>query len=55
MDILVFFSNIKPSHVDLSESFDYFPDDVIAASFGLNPQAFARLPKRGDVFIAAKK
>jgi oxalate decarboxylase len=55
MDILVFFSNIKPSHVDLSESFDYFPHDVIAASFGLNPQAFARLPKRGDVFMAAKK
>ncbi|HKC73329.1 MAG TPA: cupin domain-containing protein [Chloroflexota bacterium] len=55
MDMLIYFSNIKPSHVDLSETFDYFPRDVIAASFGLNQQVFARLPKRGDVFMAAKK
>jgi hypothetical protein len=53
--MLIFFSNTKPSHVDLSETFDYFPHDVIAASFGLNQQVFARLPKRGDVFMAAKK
>jgi hypothetical protein len=28
---------------------------VIAASFGVDPQVFASLPKQGDVFIAAKK
>jgi hypothetical protein len=30
----------------------FFPPDVIAASFGLDPDLFAGLPKRGDVVIA---
>ena len=55
MNFLVFFSNIRPNHIDLSQSFAWFPSEVIAASFGVDPQVFASLPKRGDVFIAAKK
>jgi oxalate decarboxylase len=55
IDFLVFFSNIKPNHIDLSQSFDWFDHGVIAASFGVDQQVFAGLPRRGDVFMGAKK
>jgi oxalate decarboxylase len=53
LKLLVFFGNVKPNHIDLSQTFDFFPPEIIAASFGVDPSAFASLPKRGDVFIAA--
>lgn len=53
---LVFFGGeIDVPHIDLSQTFDYFPREVIAASFGLEKQAFDELPKRGDIFMAAKR
>ena len=52
---LVFFSSVDVPHIDLSQNFDYFPREVIAASFGLEKQAFDELPKRGDIFLAAKR
>jgi oxalate decarboxylase len=52
---LVFFSNISPNHIDLTESFDWFAHEVIAASFGVDQHVFAGIPRRGDVFMAAKK
>ncbi|MDQ3226768.1 MAG: cupin domain-containing protein [Chloroflexota bacterium] len=55
LEFLVFFVNAeaKAPHIDLSQTFDYFPPEVLAASFGIDPAAFAALPKRGDVFLAA--
>jgi oxalate decarboxylase len=55
LDLLVFFSNAAPDHVDLSQMTDYFPPEVLAASFGLDPAVFAALPKQGDVFVAAPR
>jgi oxalate decarboxylase len=55
LEFLVFFSNTDVLHIDLSQVFDYFPREVIAASFGLNKQAFETLSKRGDIFMAAKR
>jgi len=55
IDFLVFFSNIKPNHIDITQSFDWFDHGVIAASFGVDQQVFADLPQRGDVFMGAKK
>ncbi len=52
---LVFFSNTDVPHIDISQTFDYFPREVIAASFGLEKQAFEELPKRGDVFLGTKR
>jgi len=55
LELLVFFSNTDVPHIDLSQLFDYFPREVIAPSFGLKTQAFETLPKRGDIFMAAKR
>ena len=55
LEFLVFFSNTDVPHIDLSQVFDYFPREVIAASFELKKQAFESLPKRGDIFMAAKR
>jgi mannose-6-phosphate isomerase-like protein (cupin superfamily) len=55
LEFLVFFSDTDVPHIDLSQVFEYFPREVIAASFGLNKQAFETLPKRGDIFLAAKR
>jgi oxalate decarboxylase len=55
LQFLVFFVNAeaKAPHIDLSQTFSYFPPEVLAASFGVDPAEFANLPKRGDVFLAA--
>ena len=55
LEFLVFFVNAeaKAPHIDLSQAFGYFPPEVLAASFGIDPAVFAALPKRGDVFLAA--
>ena len=55
LEFLVFFVNdeAKAPHIDLSQTFAYFPPEVLAASFGIDPAQFASLPKRGDVFLAA--
>jgi oxalate decarboxylase len=55
LEFLVFFVNAeaKAPHIDLSQTFSYFPPEVLAASFGVDPAEFANLPKRGDVFLAA--
>ena len=50
---LVFFGNVKPDHIDLSQVAVFFPSEVLAASFDLDPAVFADLPKQGDVFVAA--
>jgi oxalate decarboxylase len=55
LEFLVFFSTTDVPHIDLSQVFDYFPREVIATSFGLKKQAFEALPKRGDIFMAAKR
>jgi oxalate decarboxylase len=52
LKILSYYSNAQPNHIGLSQAFDFFPPDIIAASFGLDPKLFADLPKRGDVVIA---
>lgn len=53
IDFLVFFTNVAPNHIDLSQTFDFFPRGVMAASFGQCVDVFDALPKKGDVFIAA--
>lgn len=53
IEFLVFFSNVTPNHIDLTQTFDYFPRGIYASSFGKEASAFDPLPKRGDVFIAA--
>jgi oxalate decarboxylase len=54
LQFLVFFVNAEAEapHIDLSQTFGYFPPQVLAASFGVDPARFASLPKRGDVFLA---
>jgi oxalate decarboxylase len=52
LEILSYYSNAKPNHIGLAQSFAFWPPDVIAASFGLDPALFAKLPKLGDVVIA---
>jgi oxalate decarboxylase len=52
LEFLVYFSNVKPDHVDLSQTVAAFPPELLAASFGVDPRAFADLPNHGDVFIA---
>lgn len=55
LEFLVFFVNpdAEAPHIDLSQTVDFFPANVVAASFGTDPAAFAALPRRGDVFLAA--
>jgi oxalate decarboxylase len=55
LDLLIFFTNPAPDHIDLSQMTDYFAPEVLAASFGLDPAVFAALPKLGDVFVAAPR
>jgi hypothetical protein len=52
LELLTFYSDAKPNHIGLSQSFAFWPPDVIAASFGLDPALFASLAKQGDVVIA---
>ena len=54
LKMLIFFSNVKPDHVDLSQMTGFFPPEVLAASFGFDPSVFADLPEVGDVFMAGK-
>jgi oxalate decarboxylase len=55
LDLLVFFAGPSASgpHIELSQTFGYFPPEVVAASFGVDPAVIAALPNRGDVFLAA--
>jgi len=55
LDMLDFFAGPTAAgpHIELSQTVGYFPPDSVAASFGVDPAAFAALPKRGDVFLAA--
>jgi oxalate decarboxylase len=53
LQLLVFFGNVKPDHIDLSQIAVFFPPEVLAASFDLDPSVFAGLPDQGDVFVAA--
>ena len=52
---LVFFvnPNAEAPHIDLSQTIDFFPPAVVAASFGVDSATFAALPQRGDIFLAA--
>jgi oxalate decarboxylase len=52
---LFFFSNSKPSHIDLSQVMNAFPHEVIAASFGSNLRVFDNIPNLGDVTIVSKR
>jgi oxalate decarboxylase len=52
LEMLAFYNSAQPSHIDLSQTFAFFPPAVLAASFALDPKRFADLPKRGDVVIA---
>jgi oxalate decarboxylase len=52
LNFLVFFSADTAQHIDISQTFDWFPREVIAASFGMDRAAFDELPRRGDVFQA---
>jgi oxalate decarboxylase len=53
LEMLVYYSDAEPRHIDLSQGFGFYPPEIIAASFGLDPDLFANLPKQGDVVIAA--
>ena len=50
---LAFFDDIAPNRVDLSGMTAFFPPEVLAASFGMDPEVFAALPQRETVVIAA--
>jgi oxalate decarboxylase len=52
MELLVYFSDPLPQHIDLTQTIGVFPDEIIAASFGIDPATLASLPKRGDVLLA---
>lgn len=55
LDLLVFFAGPATGgpHIELSQTVGYFPPEVVAASFGVDPAGFAGLPNGGDVFLAA--
>ncbi len=50
--LLAFFDAVAPNRVDLSAMTAYFPPEVLAASFSMDPGVFAQLPKRETVVIA---
>ena len=52
--MLVFFAGPTAAglHIELSQTVGHFPPDIVDASFGVDPAAFAGLPNRGDVFLA---
>ncbi len=50
--ILAFFDAIAPSRIDLTSMTTFFPPDILAASFGIDPASFASLPDQGTVVIA---
>lgn len=50
--ILAFFDAVAPNRVDLSGMTAYFPPEMLAASFGMDPEVFAKLPKQETVVIA---
>ncbi len=50
---LAFFDDTAPNRVDLSGMTAFFPPEVLAASFGMDPEVFASLPPRETVVIAA--
>ena len=51
-ELLVHFTDIVGTHLELSEIYDAFPPQLLSASFGLDPAPFAALPHKGDVFLA---
>jgi len=55
LDLLTFFSHSRPAHIDLTQQFDYFAPELLAASYKLNPKLFKDWPRRGDVFLAGKQ
>lgn len=52
--LLIFFSNIAPGHIDLTQLTGFFQRDLLAASFGPDLHIFDALPNLGDVGIAPK-
>jgi len=55
LEMLIFFTGPTAGgpQIDLSQTVGYFPPEIVAASFGVDPAAFAALPRRGNVFLAA--
>ena len=54
LQFLIFFvgPESRVRTINLSQTFDFFPPEVLAASVGVDPERFAALPKRGNVVIA---
>jgi oxalate decarboxylase len=52
---LVFFSNNAPTNIDFSQVFTFFSHELLAASFGPDLSIFNKVPKPGNVFLAAKR
>jgi oxalate decarboxylase len=50
--ILAFFDAVAPNRIDLTTMTNWFPAEVLAASFGIDPEVFATLPKNGTAVIA---
>ncbi|CAN5681882.1 hypothetical protein BH09CHL1_BH09CHL1_12550 [soil metagenome] len=50
--ILAFFDAVAPNRIDLTTMTNWFPAEVLAASFGVDPEVFATLPKNGTAVIA---
>ncbi|HEX2280337.1 MAG TPA: cupin domain-containing protein [Thermomicrobiales bacterium] len=55
LNLIVFFAGPTAAgpHIDTSQTVGYFPPEIVAASFGVDPATFAALPMRGNVFLAA--
>jgi hypothetical protein len=55
LELLVFFVNAEAEapHIDLSQTVGYFPLEVRAAGFGVDPGMFAALPELGEEEITA--
>lgn len=51
-EILAFLDAVAPSRIDLTAMTNWFPAEVLAASFGVELEVFATLPKNGTVVIA---
>ncbi len=49
---LAFFDDVAPNRVDLSGMTAFFPPEVLAASFGMDPEIFGSLPRQETVVIA---
>jgi oxalate decarboxylase len=55
LTIVFFFSNSKPSRVDISQVMSAFPHELLAACFGSDLHIFDNIPNLGDVVVAAKQ